>query len=137
MHLAARLAAYTRESNLQNNTSSVRNQVISTPDLTIRKSVNKDRTFAGDVLTYTLTVVNQGPSVARNAQVIDVLPDGLTVLGATPAPLTLASPLQWEIEQIHVGEMRKFVYTVRTDGTLAAGTLLRNTAQVSATGDTD
>jgi len=45
-------------------------------DLVISKSVNDDKPNIGDVITFTLTVENNGPNAANNYTVVDNVPAG-------------------------------------------------------------
>ena len=49
-------------------------------DLTVSKVADTDDTAIGDVVTFTITVTNNGPSAATNIRVIDILDDGLTLI---------------------------------------------------------
>jgi len=82
-------------------------------------------------------VVNNGPSTAHNAVVSDLLPEGLLLLNASPTPFVLSSHLTWTVDQLAVGGVLTFVYSVRSDSGLAIGTLLWNRAQVSVANDTN
>jgi len=48
-----------------------------TIDVSLDKSVNKSIVYVGEQVTYSLTVSNDGPSVATGVDVVDVLPVGL------------------------------------------------------------
>jgi uncharacterized repeat protein (TIGR01451 family) len=54
-------------------------------DLSLTKSDTPDPALAGQLLTYTLTVHNDGPSTAIATQVTDDLPPGVTFVSATPS----------------------------------------------------
>ncbi len=56
-----------------------------TIDLGVTKTANLTTAVAGQNLTYTLSVTNNGPSTATNVRVIDDLPDGVTVVSVTPS----------------------------------------------------
>ncbi|MBJ7472396.1 MAG: DUF11 domain-containing protein, partial [Solirubrobacteraceae bacterium] len=52
-------------------------------DLRLSKTVDQATANVGDVLTYTLTATNDGPSTATGATITDTLPTGLQIV-ATP-----------------------------------------------------
>ena len=47
-------------------------------DLEINKQVNDTSPNLGDVVTFTLTIVNNGPDQATNVEIVDQLPAGFT-----------------------------------------------------------
>ena len=53
-------------------------------DLVVTKSVDKDKPYAGETVTYTLTVTNEGGQAADNVVLTDVLPGGVTFVSAAP-----------------------------------------------------
>ena len=66
---------------LENNTSSVETSVVRAVDLAITKALGAGSTEAfGGVVTYEITVSNDGPGDARGFTVTDVLPAGMTYL---------------------------------------------------------
>ncbi len=69
----------------ENNLLMSQDQIIRHADLSITQSSDPASLLAGDPLTYTLTIVNQGPSVATGVQVQDALPAGVEFLSATPS----------------------------------------------------
>lgn len=75
-----------------NNTSTVVTPVEPSADLSVVKTASPSPIFAGEVITYTLEILNAGPSVAVNTDLADLLPAGLlnpefsTNGGATWAP---------------------------------------------------
>src|SRR5207253_11485919 len=54
-------------------------------DLSLTKTDSPDPVPAGQLLTYTLTAQNAGPSSATGVQVTDNLPAGVTFDSATPS----------------------------------------------------
>ena len=70
--------------NLSNNTASS----TLTPqqaDLALAKTVNNPLPNVGEIITYTLTLTNNGPNTATNVQTVDQLPAGLSFVSATPS----------------------------------------------------
>ncbi|MDT0187071.1 hypothetical protein Q9S36_43490 [Microbacterium sp. ARD31] len=63
--------------------ASVTSDVEPHADLQVVESVSKDRVAAGEGLTYTLTVVNNGPSTADDATIEDTFPAGVVPSAVT------------------------------------------------------
>ena len=89
---------------------------------------------AGEVMTYTITVDNLGPSKARELVLTDTLPAGVTLgqiiaptgasCSAGPNPITCTIPLLWANDNI------SFSVVVTTNSALEPGTRLDNWAGV-------
>jgi uncharacterized repeat protein (TIGR01451 family) len=82
-------------------------------DLAVTKSDDPDPVIVGTLLTYTLVVTNNGPSVARNAAVTDTLPPEVAFVSAEPAQSSGPNPLVWSLGDLAVGEVRRLTVTVR------------------------
>ena len=54
-------------------------------DLRLTMTDEPDPIAAGGTVTYSLTVTNLGPDIAANVTVTDILPNGVTLLSATPS----------------------------------------------------
>jgi uncharacterized repeat protein (TIGR01451 family) len=59
--------------------------IFAATDLQITKADSVDPVVAGNPLTYTLTVTNNGPAPATGVTVTDMLPAGITFQSATPS----------------------------------------------------
>jgi uncharacterized repeat protein (TIGR01451 family) len=68
-----------------NNSDTERTAVDEGADLAIIKTDNPDPVFAGEALTYTLLITNNGPSTAANVEVVDTLPPNVTFVGVAGA----------------------------------------------------
>lgn len=58
-------------------------QPLQDADLSLSKVDDPDPVYVGEMLTYTLTVINHGPLTATNVLLTDTLPAGVTFVSAT------------------------------------------------------
>ena len=108
-------------------------------DLSVTKVDTPDPVTAGTNLTYTITVVNQGPSNAASVSLSDTLPAGTTFVSlSSPGGWTCATPMvgaggmvSCSIASLAPGGA-VFTLTVQVDGSVANGTVLSNIAMVSS-----
>ena len=70
--------------NPDNNESCVITEVRGVADLRVDKTDNPDPVSAGNDLTYTITVTNDGPTAATSVTLTDTLPSGVTFVSASP-----------------------------------------------------
>lgn len=71
------------ENDVTNNSANVDIDVTAIVDLEVTKTVSETAAQAGDSLTYTIDVTNNGPSLAQNVTVQDTLPSGVTFVSGT------------------------------------------------------
>ena len=118
---------------LSNNADTVRVNVPPEADLAITKTAEPDPVAPGADLTYTLTVTNNGPNAAQNAEVTDDLPASLTLVSATPdqGTCTQTDPVDCDLGTMLLGDTAEIVI-VATVGADQAGNSISNTASVSA-----
>ncbi len=74
----ATVASTTSDPNSTNNSATVTTTLQTRANLALTKSSSPATVFAGEALTYTLTITNYGPSAAQSVVVTDTLPAGLT-----------------------------------------------------------
>ncbi|HEX7149892.1 MAG TPA: hypothetical protein VF618_00275 [Thermoanaerobaculia bacterium] len=79
----------TNDSNDENDLATM-TVTVSAVDVSVVKS-GPATGFAGQDLTYTITVANEGPDPATDVQLVDVLPAGVTFVSLTPGPGPAAS----------------------------------------------
>ncbi len=54
-------------------------------DTHVAKTVNKNTPTVGDIVTFTVTVINDGPDNATNIKIYDIMPDGFSNVIITPS----------------------------------------------------
>src|SRR5205823_270274 len=118
-----------------NNSSTDTTHVIARADLSIAKSNTPDPVTAGQSLTYTIVVTNNGPSDAQNVQVTDALPSQLT--GATYCDTTGCTPsAPWtgsdSLGTIVAGGSRTITIQATIKANTPDGSSFDNTASVSS-----
>ncbi len=107
-------------------------------DLAVAMADGPDPVLAGEILSYEITVTNNGSNPANNAVVVDVLPTGTAFLTSTvPCAAQESSPntRTCTLGALRPGEVRTFTIQARVDSglVLASGAdALNNTATVSA-----
>ena len=84
--------------------------VIPVADLSIIKTVNVTEAHKGDVVTWTITVTNNGPDKAENVTVTDTIPSELTNMNITRIDGTFSNGV-WTIDNIDSGATKTMVFT--------------------------
>ncbi len=105
-------------------------------DLALTKIVSATSPNVGDVVTFTVTLTNNGPSVsaATGIQVTDQLPSGYTLGTATPSAGTYASGTGiWDVGNLANGATETLTITATV---LATGSFT-NTATITAATEFD
>ena len=130
----ALVSSLTREFDLDDNQDRDTTPVITLSDLAILKSDVPDPVLAGEVLTYTMSVVNDGPSDAQAVVVTDALPAGVVLVSVTPPTDTQnGGILTWRFATVPGGLSETIQVVVAVDSALS-GTI-ENMAEVR--GDTN
>ena len=75
-------------------------------DLSVTKSDSPDPAVAGESVTYTLTVTNNGPNPAQAAEVSDELPAGLTFASGSNGCTAVGQEVTCDLGAIPSGETR-------------------------------
>ena len=122
-----------------NNRKSVSTTVSASADVSIAKVDSPDPVIAGNLLTYTITVTNAGPSSAQNVKIQDPLPVGTTFVsgqdgnGNTVCALTQPPTVVCTLGTLLPQQTVTVFLTVKVSAALPPGTVLTNTATVSST----
>lgn len=123
------------ENDATNNSDSVDLTVAERVDLRIAKTVNATNAQAGDTLTYTITVNNDGPSTAETVTVSDTLPSGVTFVSGT-GPNNEALAVANGVVTVNGGDLANtgsFSFTIIATINAGAGTPQTNSVTVSTT----
>ena len=114
-----------------NNSAVDPTSVIRVSDLVAEsKTADPDPVAAGAQLTYTLTVVNDGPSDADNVTVTDTLPVGTTHFSNTGGCTEAAGVVTCNLGTLTAGTTLSFDIVVDVDVALANNTVLSNSFSV-------
>jgi uncharacterized repeat protein (TIGR01451 family) len=110
--------------------------VASPADLAITKVDGTDPVTAGEHLTYTITVTNNGPHAATDVVATDDVPAGTSFVSATGGGTESGGTVTWNIGNLANGASTSFELTVLVDPDRTAD--LANTASVTgSTADPD
>ena len=98
------------------------------PDVDVDKTCPAD-VIAGEQASYSIVVSNLGTSTAKNVQLVDTLPVGVSYVSANPAPTNVVGQtLSWNLGDIAASGSQTVTITVSVDAT--SGTLT-NTAEAT------
>ncbi len=116
------------DTNPTNNEASAPVEVIELADLAITKSVAPSVAQPGDTVTYTVTVINNGPNAAQSVQVTDPLRKSVDITGNTPSQGTFDPETGvWDVGTLAPEATASLTYQVRV---AEPGTVL-NTAVIT------
>jgi uncharacterized repeat protein (TIGR01451 family) len=99
-------------------------------DLSIIKTATPEPVLAGENVTYTITVTNNGPATARFVKVQDVLPAGLTLISNAISTGSWIAPF-WYIGPLNNGVTETMTIVAKVDANYIGS--ITNTATVSST----
>lgn len=127
-----------------NSTNTIEHPVLRKPEVSITKTSDVPdggNIAAGNIITYTLTVTNNGIGNAENIPVWDYIGTGTHYVAGSVSPAydgqsaSEARPyVSWVIPSLqHDGGSATMTYQVRVDDTVEAGTVVNNTASVGGT----
>lgn len=115
---SAAVSSSTADPKPVNDASTVQTAVVSVVDVAVAKSVDNPTPNLGDVVTFTVTAANAGPSAATGVVVADTLSAGLRLTGAAPSVGTFdPTSLQWDIGTLLPGSMPTLVVTAEVIAT--------------------
>jgi uncharacterized repeat protein (TIGR01451 family) len=133
----ATISTNTPDRDAGNNQSQANTLVIARADVGLTKT-GPDRVSAGDLVTYTISYTNTGPSLARSVVITDTLPAELDFVSSSPAPTSNTNGvLVWNIGDLAPGQSASITIQMQSRYDQALPTLNAiNQAQIgSSTSD--
>jgi uncharacterized repeat protein (TIGR01451 family) len=135
---SATAASATTDPTPANNTATANTTVQVMADLAITKSDSPDPVIAGNNLTYTINLTNNGPSDASTVSVSDTVPTGTTFVSAMVTSgsgwaVNTAGPIVFSKATVVNGETATFQIVVKVNANVANGATISNTANVTST----
>lgn len=110
-------------------------------DLSLTKTIDDATPDAGQDVTFTLTLRNDGPDVAREIEILESLPGGLTNIRSQTATGTYSNNDQvWRVPELRVGATvsLRLTGTVDFDATNTTSPITRtNSAEIIASSQRD
>jgi uncharacterized repeat protein (TIGR01451 family) len=130
---AEELVADQFDTNPDNNeASAVISVTLTGADLAVTKAVNNATPKAGEVITYTITVINNGPDEATGVRLTDVLPAGVTFSRHTAIRGTYTyTDGFWSIGDLQASEVVTLNIAATVDR-CTHNTVITNTASITA-----
>ncbi|MFN8454391.1 MAG: DUF11 domain-containing protein [Anaerolineae bacterium] len=127
----ATVGSATTDSTSGNNSDTESTSITPEADLVISKSDNPEPVIAGQTLTYTIALTNNGPSYAQNVVVTDTLPVSLSLVSATPATATQnGQTLAWNFGTLTNGATQVITLVVTVGGDVRGQ--INNTATITS-----
>ncbi|WP_331714960.1 hypothetical protein, partial [Auraticoccus cholistanensis] len=127
----ASVTTSTPQGNTGNDSATGTAQVTVSADVFLTKTATPNPVVAGEALTYTLTVGNNGPSRATGVTISDVLPAGTTFRSSADCTAS-GQEVTCPVGSLDVGQTVTRTVVVDTDPSLPVGGI-SNDATVSAT----
>ena len=127
--------------NLANNTATVQTTVglATTADLSITNTATPNPVIAGNNVTYTVIVTNNGAATASNVAFSEAIPATMTYVSATPSPAAgwtcsvVSGTLTCSNPTLATGASTTFTVLLKVIAGTASGTSIPVTANVSST----
>lgn len=130
----ASVAGIAPDPNPSNNTDSDKVNVVDEANVSITKTADPTSVSAGSVVTWTLTIANDGPSDADNVQVSDALPAGLSYVGIdadSQVTCADANPIDCQVSSMPAGASYQITVRAKVGSGVPDGTKITNEASVS------
>src|SRR5690554_5082894 len=118
----------TADPDSDNNTNTVIPTPVPQADVQIVKVIDNTTPDVGDIVTFTMTVTNNGPSEAVNVEVTDVVPSGYTIGTINNGGTNTTGTIVWSVGNLANGASTTVSFTATVNATGAYS----NTATVDS-----
>ena len=133
----AMVTSSTTDPDMTNNSATTDTPVVQSADVSVQKTASPEPVAAGGAISWTLVVVNSGPSTATGVSVTDPLPAGTTFASASSG-CTGNATVNCTVGTLAPGDSVTLVIGATTASSLTSGSSIANTATVtSSTADPD
>ncbi|MAU10680.1 MAG: hypothetical protein CL607_12720 [Anaerolineaceae bacterium] len=106
-------------------------------DLAVTKVVDNNTPVPGEQITYTITVINNGPANATGVVISDALDANLTFISAAPIGVYDSVTGLWTIGNLNAGVNQTLTIVAQVNGAATTGTVIPNVAAVQSVDQTD
>ncbi len=117
--------------------NNTQNLALATADLLVLKTANRTLVYPDELISYTLTVRNQGSLIANSVILTDVLPSYTAYVSDTSGITPTENPtntLRWSLGNLAIGEQKVFTLNARVAIPMPYGlTTLSNLARATTT----
>ncbi len=135
----ATVSSNASDPNTNNNSSTDTDALGAQANLSVTKTDSPDPAQAGGLLTYTITLTNNGPSDAQNVFLNDNIPantmlsSAMQTSGPTFNPASGGGSVSWSIDTFAAGQSATFSIVVSVNCSAPNGAIISNTATVTTT----
>lgn len=127
----------TTDPSAANNSASVPVTIQASADLSVLKTASPDPVTAGQQLTYTVTVTNQGPSDNAGFTLTDPLPSGVSFGSASAGCSQSGGTVTCTSSGLANGSSAVFTITGTVAASVPNGTTVTNTASIASNATSD
>jgi uncharacterized repeat protein (TIGR01451 family) len=105
---------------------------VKTSTVLVLSKLAPSQASAGNLLTYTLQVTNDGPTDAQNVILTDILPSNISFVSASDGGTFVGGQVIFNLGTIPVGTTATVTITANVNSGVRPGTILNNTATVTS-----
>jgi uncharacterized repeat protein (TIGR01451 family)/gliding motility-associated-like protein len=122
----ATVTSLTSDPFLINNSAKQISPVQTLANLSVTLTANPDPVTAGENITYTITIFNNGPSDAINVVLINDLPEHLSFISASVGGVLTGTQVKWNFAELKRGESQIVSLVLNATSILSGGSVIGN-----------